>query len=375
MKEYTLNFNRGDKRSATPQSKDLQSKRYALVRKLKVEKDESVRKQLIDKIRIIEKEKFSVPHGDEMDPDFKKLKYVRYADDFLVGVIGSRKECEEIKKEIKKFLSEKLKLELSDEKTLVTHSETPARFLNYEIEVRKNNLTKRDRGTGRLSRIYNKRVVLKMPADVMKKKLIEYGAIRFKHHNGEEQWRPFSRAHLLNKDDLELLSQYNSEIIGFYNYYSIAVNVGAMNSFKYIMEYSLYKTFGRKYQMSVGQVCKKYKVDGEFTIFYTNKKGGQKRRIFYNEGFGQKKETISYSVDHHPDLRYTMGRTSLIDRLSAKQCELCGAWGEDLQMHHLRKMSDIKEGKEPWQIRMIARRRKTMAVCTPCHRKIHSGNG
>lgn len=372
MIEYIRNFNKGDKRKATPESSKLQARRYMLVRKLKVEKDEDERKQLIEKIKSIEKQKYSITYGDEMDPNFRKLKYVRYADDFLIGVIGSRKECEQIKREIKNFLSDKLRLELSDEKTLITHSETPARFLGYDIEVRKNNLTKRDKGTGRLSRIYNKRVVLKMPADVVKNKLIEYGAVKFKHHNGKEQWKPFSRAHLLNKDDLELLSQYNSEIIGFYNFYSIAVNVGAMNTFKYIMEYSMYKTFARKYQITVSQVCVKYKINGYFTLFYTNKKGEQKRRVFYNEGFRQKKETISYSVDNQPDLRYTMGRTSLIDRLNAKHCELCGETVEDLQMHHIRKMSDIKGGKEPWQIRMIARRRKTMAVCTPCHRKIHS---
>jgi group II intron reverse transcriptase/maturase len=372
MKDYINDFNKGERRKSNPETPRLQARRSRLVRKLKVEKDEAQQKLLIDQIRSVEKERILVSYGDEMDANYRKLKYVRYADDFLIGIIGSLKDCKQIKKDIKTFLDEKLKLELSEEKTLITHSETPARFLSFDILIRKSNLTKRDAKTGSLSRIYNKRAVLKMPADIVRKKLIEYGAVTFTHHNGQEQWKPFSRGLLLNKDDLELVSQYNSEIIGFYNYYSIAVNVGAMNTFKYYMQYSMYKTFGRKYQMSVPAICRKYYVDGHFTVFYTNKNGEQKRRVFYNEGFKQKKETIVYSVDDQPDLRYTLGRTSLIDRLKASKCELCGASEVTLQMHHIRKMSDVKEGKEPWQVRMIARRRKTIAVCTSCHRKIHN---
>ena len=373
MKEYINNFNKGERRKRNPEASKLQGRRSWLMEKLKKEEDDAQRKSIIDELKAIERERVLVSFGDEMDENYRKIKYVRYADDFLIGVTGSLKDCEQIKKDIKNFLEEKLKLELSEEKTLITHSETPARFLAFDILIRKSNLTKRDAKTGRLSRIYNKRAVLKMPFDIVRKKLIEYGVVKFTHHNGQEQWKPYSRGFLLNKDDLELISQYNSEIMGFYNYYSIAVNVGAMNSFKYFMQYSMYKTFGRKYQMSVPAICRKYYVEGHFTVFYTNKGGEQKRRVFYNEGFKQKKENIVYSVDNQPDLRYTLGRTSLIDRLKANECELCGATGATLQMHHIRKMSDVKGSKEPWQVRMIARRRKTMAVCTPCHRMIHYG--
>ena len=105
------------------------------------------------------------------------------------------------------------------------------------------------------------------------------------------------------------------------------------------------KTLGRKYQCSVIQICNRYYVNGNFTVFYKNKKGDQRSQIFYNEGFRQQKENIVYSVDYVPDLVFTQATTSLIDRLKARQCELCGAT-DDLQMHHIRKMSDIKEGKE-----------------------------
>lgn len=375
MKEYADQFDKGDKRKHNPECSRLQTRRCLLTKKLKVAEDDIQRAVLTKQIRAIEKERAQIPYGDDMDGNYRRLKYVRYADDFLIGVIGSLDDCRTIKKDIKNFLDDKLKLELSEEKTLITYSEKAAKFLSYDINVKKSNLTKRDVKTGSLARIYNKRVVLKMPEDAMRTKLVDYGAVIFTHYNGMEQWKPFNRPHLLNKDDLEILSQYNSELIGFYNYYSIALNAGAINTFKYFMEYSMYKTFGRKYQLSVPKVIRKYSINGEFTIGYTNKKGVKRFRIFYNQGFKKRDEAMTSRVDDLPGWSAIYAKTNLIDRLQARECEQCGATGVELQMHHVRKLSDInKRGKEPWQIRMIARQRKTIAVCIPCHRKIHHGS-
>lgn len=371
MRDYIYKFDRGDKRTPHPERIIFEWKRVLLVKKLKIAEDEAQRRLLIEKIRAIEKERILIPSGDEMDTSYKRLKYVRYADDFLIGVIGSIEECRTIKEDIRKFFEDKLKLELSEEKTLITHTEKSAIFLSYDIHVRNSNLTKRDK-MGRLTRSYNKRIVMKIPADAAKKKLIEYRAIKFTYHNGKEQWKPYSRPFLLQNDDLEILSRYNAEIRGFYNYYSLALNVGSLNSFKYIMEYSMYKTFARKYQLSVPKICDKYIVNKMFTVFYKNKKGEQKMRTFYSDGFKKRKDRYLSTPDNFPNLTFTFGRTNLIDRLKASKCELCGET-ENLDMHHIRKLSDIKGGKKPWQVRMLARQRKTIAVCHQCHTKIHNG--
>ncbi len=372
MKQYAEDFDKGEARRRNPDRSKLVEKKARMIKLLQVEKDTVKRKAIVASIKAIEKEKLTHPAGVEMDEDYRRIKYVRYADDFLIGVIGSLKDCKKIKENVKSFLNDKLKLELSAEKTLITHAENPARFLSYDITVRKSTLTKRSKLTGTVQQTYNKKVVLKMPEDVIKKKLVAYGAVRFTHHNGKEEWKPFSRPQLLQNDDLEVLTKYNAEIRGLYNYYSIAINVGSMNTFLHFMKYSMLKTLGRKYQCSVPDICRKFYHEGAFTVFYENKKGEQKSRVFYNEGFKQRKEIIEYTVDYYPELVYMLGKTSLIDRLKARACELCGAT-EDLQMHHIRKMSDIKDGKEPWQKQLIARQRKTMAVCLSCHRKIHNG--
>lgn len=103
-----------------------------------------------------------------MDENYKRLKYVRYADDFLCGAIGSKEDATNIKADIKKFLENKLKLDLSEEKTLITHSETPAKFLGFEIRNRKCSATKRD-SLGRKKRSLSKTIEIKIPLDTVKK--------------------------------------------------------------------------------------------------------------------------------------------------------------------------------------------------------------
>jgi len=376
MKEYATKFDMGESRKQTSESAKIGTKKIRLVNKLKITNDENERKQLISQIRQLEQERVMIPYGKEMDSSYKRLKYVRYADDFLVGIIGSMEDCKRIKEDIKTFLHDTLQLELSEEKTLITHSENAAKFLSYDVNVKKSNLTKRDNKSGRLERIYNKRVVLKMPEDKMKEKLMEYGAVEFKHYDNQQHWKPKSRPWLLNKDELEILSTYNSEIIGFYNYYSIALNAGAINTFKYFMEYSMYKTYGRKLRLFTGQVIDKFKINGEFTIRYTDKKGRNRMRVLYNRGFQKRDEALSARVDQLPGYTDKFPRTNMIDRLNARSCELCGATDVLLHMHHVRKISDLKERpkKEAWEIKMITRARKTMAVCIPCHKNIHHGS-
>jgi hypothetical protein len=117
---------------------------------------------------------------------------------------------------------------------------------------------------------------------------------------------------------------------------------------------------------------KKYRKNGNFSIPYTNKKGEIKLRHLYNEGFKRKKIAGDGSTDNIPiTLVYTGGRNSLIERLQARKCEYCDA-SDMLEMHHVRKLKDLK-GKTEWEKLMIARRRKTLAVCSKCHDKIHAG--
>lgn len=371
VEEYIKSFDKGSyKRTERAEQKKIRKEIACLVKKLETEEDETNRNETFTEIRELRKQKFSIPYSNEMDDRFKRLKYVRYADDFLIGVIGSKEDCKQIKEDLKAFLYNKLQLELSDEKTLITHSETPAKFLGFEVAVERCNVPTRNKA-GNLIRLHNKKVILNLPTRVIKEKLVYYNAVEFKLHNGHEVWKPKSRMRMRNIDDLEILTRYNSEIRGFYNFYCIANNVSKMHSFKYMMEYSMYKTFAGKHKSTVRKILRKYQRNKNFTVSYTNKKGESKSIIFYNKGFRKKSFPDGFDTDSLPNTNYTMGNTSLVDRLKARECELCGD-SNDLEMHHVKRVKDLK-GKKKWEILMIARRRKTLAVCHRCHRKIHNG--
>lgn len=369
VKEYIRHFDMGTKRRPGKESNDLANERKRTVRKLKKVKDGTEKAALVARLKAIEQERAAFPSGDEMDGSYRRLKYIRYADDFILGVIGSKEDALRIKEDIKSSLSESLALELSEEKTLITHTGKSAKFLGYEITVTRNNHQRRD-VQGRLRRTYGKRVRLNVSMATLRDKLLEYGAMEIKLRNGKEIWKPKCRSGLIFNDDLEILDRYNRETVGFCNYYLIANNCVVLHNFRYIMEYSMYKTFAGKYRSTVRKINKKYRLNKLFTVKY-EQKGVIKSRTFYKTSFKRRTTAFNGSCDIEPYSIADVSRTNLTDRLKAEKCELCGATGK-LIMHHVRNLKDLK-GKESWKRLMSARKRKTIALCPSCHRLRHLG--
>jgi group II intron reverse transcriptase/maturase len=368
MKEYAQSFDKGRERKSSTDYKRLENKRSKLVIKARSEENESIRATLIDEIRKVEREIVNTPYGLNMDETFKRLKYVRYADDFLVGVIGSKAECAQIKANIALFMSGQLNLELSDEKTLITHAQTPAKFLGYEVYVRKSQALRHNRD-GVLRRPFNGRIVLNVSNETVKKKLLDYNAISVGQANGKEVWKPKTRSYMIGMKPEDILAQYNAEIRGFYNYYSIANNISYLgNSFGFNMEYSMFKTIAQKQNSTLAQTIKKLRRGKNFIISYVNNKGQKRVRVLYNEGFKRKAAQSYARCDHIPNTNISP-YPSLIERLKAEKCELCGAEGKTT-MYHVRSLKDLK-GANEWEQVMLKRYRKTLAVCETCNAKIH----
>ena len=372
MKEYAQRFDRGIERKVNPDYKSISGQIWWLGTKLRKTENEETRSELIKAIKQLQKSRLHLPSVDEMDEGFRRIKYVRYADDFIIGVIGSKTDCVAIKEDITKFLGEKLKLTLSADKTLITHGNDKAKFLGYEIYVRPfSEQTVRGEKSGKLIKAFGKKVVLEVPMSVMRDKLLYYEAMKIQSLEGKERWKSTSRTKMMHLDDLEILDGYNREIRGFANYYSIANNSSHLNSFKFIMQYSMYRTFAKKYSTSVRKIIARYRVDKDFAVFYEDKKGNRKKRVFFNGSFKRKTTALKSDCDEIANTIFNTTVTSLMQRLKAGACELCGAEGE-IEIHHVRKLKDL-QGKKPWEIQMIGRQRKTMAVCIPCHNKIHDG--
>jgi len=317
--------------------------------------------------RAMQRQLQSLPSKAQCDKAYRSIQYCRYADDFLIGVIGSREDAEQVKHDLKAFLAERLKLTLSDEKTKITHGLDKARFLSYDITLSEAGKIVRD-SRGSMRRTCNGTVKLYVPHEKWFSKLIEYKAIKIAlDTSGKEKWVTLHRGALINRQDIEIISQVNSEIRGMFNYYCIADNATVIKNFAHNMEYSMYKTFGRKYECSVKQIIERYSRNGDFLVPYETK-SGMKCCVFYNKGFARKKTALPFEMDTLPHyVRYSKPN-SLRGRLLAGKCEWCGCDSGQIKIKHVRKLKDLKCVSE-WEQIMKRKRRKTLAVCPACYEK------
>lgn len=369
IKEYAAKFRKGDRRSINPEYWRLNNKKNWLKKKLQKTSDEQIRKSYLYEIAQLSKQMLSTPHKDAMDADFRRMQYVRYADDFLISVIGSKSECETIKADITQFMREQLKLELSDEKTLITHAQDKAKFLGYEIFIRKSDAVKRNKD-GVLKRDFNGAVVLTLSSAVIQKKLTEYNALEVRNIDGKDIWWSKPRRYMTPMKPEDILAQYNAETRGLYNYYSLAANVSKeCASFAFIMKMSMFKTLGWKLNTSARKVRQKYQKDKDFVIPYNDAKGKQKYRVFYNEGFKKRNAQFDVDYDKLPQTMY-VPYPSLVERLKDGRCELCGKEGK-VVMHHVRTLTKLK-GNNEWEKLMLKRHRKTLVVCEDCNSMIQN---
>ncbi len=297
----------------------------------------------------------------------KKLKYVRYADDFLIAVKGNREDCQWIKSKLAEFIGDTLKMELSEDKTLITHSSKCARFLGYDVRVRRSGKIKRG-GPGHVKmRTLNGGVELLVPLNDKIRQFVFTKGVAIQKEDGS--MFPVHRKYLIGLTDLEIVSVYNAELRGICNYYGMASNFCKLHYFAYLMEYSCLKTLASKHKTSLSKIIDKFNDGtGKWGVPYETKLGN-KRRYFANyadcKGKGSATDYISNAA-----VVYGYAVNTLENRLKAKVCELCGTTESDhYEVHHINKLKNLK-GKERWEIAMIAKHRKTLVVCRDCHRSI-----
>lgn len=372
IEDYKREFDRGKQRRKNKAYKTAEQRLYRARKKYEEVKEnlsENEKSEHINKIKELRNLQYEIPNTNPFDEEFRRLQYVRYADDFLIGVIGSKQDAENIKKDLTEYLETKLNLKLSKEKTLITNARNKAKFLGYELNIGKNDNRSKD-VNGVSKRRYNNAVNLSMPKEVWINKLFELKAIVYA--NDKVHFRAMHRASLLNNDDLEILLTYNAEIRGLYNYYKLASDVHMLNDFRYWMKWSMLKTYANKYKTTSKKINEKYSTNGRFGVSYMSKKGETRTVMFYDEPLVKSEEANNFEIDEIPKTVKYKNRTSLIDRLEANKCEWCKKTDVKLEIHHVKKLKDLG-GKKTWEKFMIERNRKTMALCIKCHLDLHNG--
>jgi group II intron reverse transcriptase/maturase len=306
---------------------------------------------------------------DPQDPDFRRLRYVRYADDFLLGFAGPKAEAEAIKLQLQTFLRDELKLELSSTKTLITHAGTEAaRFLGYEVST-----YHADDKITLNRRMINGVIALKVPKDVIAAKCQQY----------MQKGKPVQKSGWRHGSDFETITQYQLEYRGVVQYYLLAHNVNALWELHHTMRVSLVKTLANKYRKSATAMYVKYHAIEEtahgplkclkVTIPRDN---GKKPLVATFGGIPLRRKKATTITDSVVTFNLAWKETDIVTRLLADACEICGEQGA-CQVHHIRKLSDLyrmgRREKPTWMKTMMAKRRKTLVVCKRCHLDIHAG--
>ena len=347
--EYT----RGERRARNPAYLELQS----LLRTVRQHGDRPL-------ARAVRRRMTSLPSADPYDPHYRRLRYTRYADDHLLGFTGPKAEAEQIKQRLAAFLHDELKLELSREKTLITHARTgAARFLGYEITVQHNDTKK----TGRYRRV-NGQIALRVPRDVIKAKCMPYLA----------RGKPAKRKDLVNSTDHAIVATFGAVYRGIVQYYLLAGDVSRLHRLRWVMETSMLKALAAKHRSTVPRMAAKHKtrIDTEHGLrvcFEAHiERENRKPLVARFGGIPLYRQRSAKIVDRRP-VWVDYPHKELVTRLLADTCEICGST-DDVTVHHIRALADLAHAGSPpsdWARVMLDRRRKTVVACDTCHDRIH----
>ncbi|AMV24029.1 Group II intron-encoded protein LtrA [Gemmata sp. SH-PL17] len=320
-----------------------------------------------EEAKALEAARRAVPANDPHDPNYRRLYYVRYADDFLLGFAGPRSEAEAIRDRLSAFLAQELRLELSAEKTLITHAHTEkARFLGYDISV-----AHCDTKIAANRRSVNGVVTLRMPPSFVAERS------RFYTRDG----KPIHRMERTHDSDYSIVCGYQAEYRGFVQYYQLADNIAWLNRLHWVMQTSLLKTLAHKHRSSVAKLARRFKAKvetphGPRTCLEVRVTREGKPPLVGRFGGLPLRTTLSASIDDRLLARKSRGRSELLQRVLADACEACGST-ENVEVHHVRKLADLnrRNGRPPpdWVRLMASRRRKTLVLCRVCHDNIHAG--
>ena len=323
LMRYKESYDREPARRKTTKEYEKASRRYKKARKA-LELAEESTPEMVAEFKAARKGKMSQHYHDPFEQGYKKIQYNRYADDFVIGVIGSKKDAMEIKENVKRCQA------------------------------------------GDLKRVWYGKVFLYVPKEKWIKKVMENEAVQVTRDpvSGKETWRPMPRKELMNRNDADIVSTFNSEIYGLYNFYRIAENVGVLHKYYYMVRYSMLKTLAGKHRTYVSAIKKRYMRNGVLRIPYQTQKG-LKYCEFYHGGFKKHSDGYDNVSDILPVYKKYDRRFTIVNRIKAGLCEICGASAEYVCMHHVRSLKSLK-GIDKFERKMLEIRRKSLALCPDC---------
>ncbi|MEM9991306.1 MAG: group II intron reverse transcriptase/maturase, partial [Bacteroidota bacterium] len=373
LHQQKANYDKGKIRRANPVYSRLTCRIYRL--RCKIDKlasdaanaDEIVR--IKQEIRQLRDEQLSMRSKDSFDPNYRRMMFCRYADDFIIGVIGSKAEVASLMEEVKSFLQKELMLEASEAKSKLSKASSGTIYLGYKVVTTSSSPVRRYREKG------NRPTTKRFPSDRIHLLVPQERIVRFNRNKGYGdlgRLKAKHRTYLINSSMLEIVLAYNAEMRGFANYYRLAYGVKySLRKLYYLWKKSLLKTLACKYRCSVTKIVRRLKTRQGFVVRF-KVKGKDRSVAVFNIKDIDKLPNLWQRVDAYPFAHFTKGRSDVMDRLNAGQCEHCGATDKPCEIHHVRKLADMKNSPL-WKRVASARKRKRIVLCVPCHKALHAG--
>jgi hypothetical protein len=360
----------------TKLEKGKQKRRNPLYRRLSLKKARMVKRgETRTKVfKEVTKQLRAIPSTQTNDSDYIRVRFLRYADDWLVGVCGSYALALEIKHSIKVFLKERLQLTLSEEKTHITNARAEeAFFLGTILKIgnggnaRIKQQTSFWTGKTFKRRSTGSETVMNAPLPKLMQRLSERGFCT-------KEGTPLPKSGWMFLDADQIVNLYSGVNRGLQNYYRFADNWKHLHRVQYVLQFSLAKTLARKYQISVAKVFKRF--GKTLTIVVPGKVGKEDRKVSFSYNSDWIKKRGAFQTGRAQDM--DLVRTAIHMRTRSKlgkPCCICGESAEQIVMHHVRHIRKLSHKREATGFNRILRaiNRKQVPVCTTCHEKIHQG--
>lgn len=380
MEEMMCGFNKGKQRRPDQAYLALSNelrKVYGQLQRLRVGGKrgapyENAYEELLRKRRELQKLMHQMPSSkDQFDPGYRRLRYVRYADDFIIGITGSHSEAESVMCQVREFIKNELLLEVAEDKTCIKKAKDGVRFLGYDIGIYSSGSRFRKVVIGNgtcLKRTMGEKMQLHVPVE----KVYQYAGE--KGYGDMAHFRAERRPKLLRRSDLEILMTYNAEMRGIANYYSLAQGYkAALNKLIGLAHLSLFATLASKHHSSLSKIAQQMRLPNQqgYGLWVTVKGRPKLYKLFRLKDHVLPNAKYSGIDSPWSTVGYTASRTELTQRLNANRCEYCGKEGGYMEVHHIRALKDVQGKKQKWQKMMSAMNRKTMVLCVACHHELH----
>nr|NP_066494.1 orf762 [Rhodomonas salina]AAG17765.1 orf762 [Rhodomonas salina] len=326
---------------------------------------------------LVEKSKFiqelrKTPSKDLFDPKYRRLFYIRYADDFSIGITGQKKDAVEILDQAKIFLSEELKMDLKESKIRVVHLKKQSIFFLgttiYGIScVEKPMRTVKHSNWKTSIKIrVTPRVGLHAPMKVLLEKLLQN---KFVKRDKEGIFKPTALGKLVNFDHADIIGYYNSVARGIMNYYSFVDNYSRLGSIvKYYLLHSCALTLALKYKLRFKSKAFK-RFGGKLKCPDTKKEFFIPKNFFRTEKFSINPPDTEQVISKRWNNKLT--KSSLF-----KACVICGT--TPAEMYHVCKTRDLRNKYKTkkldfFKFQMASFNQKQVPLCQFHHKSLHQG--